>query len=75
MYVCICNAVTERQVRECVSSGASSVEELASMIGLGAGCGRCRECAAGLLQELRRRDGNTSVVGTHLIQRLRLEGA
>ncbi len=45
------------------------------MIGLGAGCGRCRECAAGLLQELRRRDGNTSVVGTHLIQRLRLEGA
>ena len=75
MYVCICNAVTERQVRECVSSGASSVEELASMIGLGAGCGRCRECATGLLQELRRHDSNTGAVGTHLIQRLQLEGA
>ena len=75
MYVCICNAVTERQVRECVSSGASSLEELASMIGLGAGCGRCRECAAGLLQELQRRDSDTAALETHLIHRLGLEGA
>jgi bacterioferritin-associated ferredoxin len=52
MYVCICNAITERQVRECVRSGASSVEELAITLGVGAGCGRCRDCAAGLLQEL-----------------------
>lgn len=52
MYVCICNAVTERQVRECAHAGASSLEELALQLGVGAGCGRCRDCAAELLSEL-----------------------
>ena len=50
MYVCICNAVTERQVRECASEGACSVEDLASSLGVGAGCGRCRDCAAEILK-------------------------
>jgi bacterioferritin-associated ferredoxin len=52
MYVCICNAVTERQVRECARDGACSLEELALQLGVGAGCGRCRDCAAELLNEL-----------------------
>ena len=75
MYVCICNAVTERQVRECVSSGASSLDELASRLGLGAGCGRCRECAAGLLEEVRRPGHKGSALEIRLTQRLGLEGA
>jgi bacterioferritin-associated ferredoxin len=54
MYICICNAITDRQVRACVAHGASSVEELAFELGVGSGCGRCRECAKQLLQELRR---------------------
>ena len=41
MYICICNAVTQRQVEEeCARSGAASVEDLASQLGVGAGCGR-----------------------------------
>jgi len=52
MYVCICNAVTERQVRECAGSGVRSIDELAMQLGVGAGCGRCRDCAADLLDEL-----------------------
>jgi bacterioferritin-associated ferredoxin len=52
MYVCICNAVTERQVRECARAGTCSLEDLALQLGVGAGCGRCRECAAELLNEL-----------------------
>jgi bacterioferritin-associated ferredoxin len=51
MYVCICNAVTERAVRECARKGACSLEDLAFQLGVGAGCGRCRECAAELLKE------------------------
>jgi bacterioferritin-associated ferredoxin len=51
MYICICNAVTERAVRECARNGANSLEELAFHLGVGAGCGRCRECAAELLRE------------------------
>jgi bacterioferritin-associated ferredoxin len=53
LYLCICNAITERQVRETAQAGARSVDDLASALGLGAGCGRCRECAAALLKELK----------------------
>ena len=52
MYVCVCNCVTDRQVKDCATSGARSLEELALHLGVGAGCGRCRECAAQLLTEL-----------------------
>ena len=74
MYVCICNAVTERQVRECLRSGARSLEDLAFKLGLGAGCGRCRECAAGLLEERQRRDSDAATE-TALIQCPRAVGA
>jgi bacterioferritin-associated ferredoxin len=52
LYICICNAITERQVRECARSGACSVDQLASELGVGAGCGRCIECATDLLREV-----------------------
>ncbi len=54
MYICICNAITERQVRELVRAGAASLEELTSALGVGAGCGRCRDCATHLLRETQR---------------------
>ena len=50
MYVCVCNSVTERQVQECAEAGVSTVDELALELGVGAGCGRCRECAEECLQ-------------------------
>ena len=52
MYICVCNAVTEKAVRECASKGACSVDELAFELGVGAGCGRCRDCASELLRDL-----------------------
>lgn len=52
MYICICNAVTERQLKDCARSGAKSLDELAFQLGVGTGCGRCRECASGVLQEI-----------------------
>ena len=52
MYVCLCNAVTEGQVRECARDGACSVEDLTATLGVGAGCGRCRDCAAQVLAEV-----------------------
>ncbi len=50
VYICICNAITQRQVEECARAGASSVDELSIKLGLGSGCGRCRECATDLLR-------------------------
>jgi bacterioferritin-associated ferredoxin len=54
MYICICNAVTERQVRECAARGCHSLDQLAFETGLGVGCGRCKEFACDLLEDLQR---------------------
>ena len=61
MYVCICNAVTERQVRECARSGVRSLEELACTLGVGAGCGRCAEGACELLEQVHGETSGTSL--------------
>jgi len=50
LYICICNAVTQRQVEECARAGVNSLDELACTLGVGAGCGRCRECAVDVLR-------------------------
>lgn len=52
MYICICNAVTEREIRECACKGATCVDDLTLQLGIGAGCGRCRDCAAEVLEEV-----------------------
>ncbi len=46
MYICICNAVTEKQVRASVDAGATSLEDLHLDLGVAAGCGRCAATAA-----------------------------
>ena len=52
MYICICNAVTEKAIRECARNGACSLEALSFELGVGSGCGRCRDCASELLRDL-----------------------
>ena len=51
MYVCICANVTDRQIRQAVREGASSMDDLAVRLGVGAGCGCCREVARDMLDE------------------------
>ena len=46
MYICICNAVTEKQVRASVEAGATCLEDLHLDLGVAAGCGRCAVTAA-----------------------------
>ena len=53
MYVCVCNGVTDRQVREAVEKGCGSVGELTMRTGAGANCGSCLDMAAGLLEQAR----------------------
>ena len=53
MYICICNAITERDVRECVRRGCCSMEELSGELGVGTSCGRCRPVAKEILDETR----------------------
>lgn len=41
MYVCICNAVTEDDVRCCVGAGAGSTRQVKQACGWKPGCGTC----------------------------------
>lgn len=51
MYICLCNAITDRQIVAAAEQGARSPEDLAHGLGVGLGCGRCTSCAVTLLQE------------------------
>lgn len=52
MYVCVCHAVTERQVRTAVEAGARSLGDLRERLCVGQTCGRCAESARAVLQEI-----------------------
>jgi bacterioferritin-associated ferredoxin len=52
VYICICNAVTDKAVAQCAKDGARSLEDLTAKLGVAAGCGRCSECALDLLREV-----------------------
>lgn len=54
MYVCICNAITEDELRSAVAEGASSLGELMRTTGAGTCCGSCTDEAERLLEESRR---------------------
>lgn len=51
MYVCLCNGITETQIREAVSCGADTLLDLRLELGVAACCGRCADCAQQVLQE------------------------
>lgn len=53
MYVCICNGVTENDIRQAVHAGCHSVPELTMRTGCGATCGACLDSAAKVLRETR----------------------
>ena len=49
MYVCICNAVTDKQIRRAARQGARSLPELRDRLGVAANCGSCAVQAMELL--------------------------
>lgn len=51
MYVCVCNAVTERQVHEAINAGATTIKALNRQLGVGAQCGACVSCAKECLSQ------------------------
>ncbi|MCC6202709.1 MAG: (2Fe-2S)-binding protein [Gammaproteobacteria bacterium] len=50
MYLCICNAVTERDVANLVDQGVTSLGELRSRLRVADGCGGCRDDAEQFLR-------------------------
>ncbi len=55
MYVCICNAVTDRQIRRAADEGVSSMAELSRRTGCSDCCGSCADLASEILEDAVRR--------------------
>ena len=50
MYVCICHAVTDHQIREAAIAGARTLKDLRRDLGVASDCGRCASCARSCLE-------------------------
>jgi bacterioferritin-associated ferredoxin len=51
MFVCMCRAVTEAQIRACILAGASTVEEVRNESRAGTGCGGCLDTVEMILED------------------------
>jgi len=51
MYICICHAVTDKDIQKAVSKGASSIAMLSELTLLGKECGCCTEEADRVLKQ------------------------
>lgn len=49
MYVCICNAVSDRQIQESVAAGAQTLTDLKNQLGVATCCGCCSDLASSFL--------------------------
>lgn len=64
MYICICNAITEREIRHAVELGCTSYKKLHNELGVGTCCGKCKKDATRVVKdhvaELRAVNGSCS---------------
>lgn len=52
MYICICNAVTEKDIKNEIKSGACTLKDLCSRLKVGNVCGSCSQDAENILEEI-----------------------
>ena len=52
MYVCICNAVTESDIRRAAEGGVRNMRQLQKETGCSAGCGSCENLAREVLRDV-----------------------
>ena len=45
MYVCVCNAITDREIRGAAELGARTLEDLSATLGVATCCRKCSDCA------------------------------
>lgn len=53
MIVCVCNNISDREIRQAVALGINSMPELRRDLGVGSCCGKCVSCAREVLHEAR----------------------
>jgi bacterioferritin-associated ferredoxin len=51
MYVCICKAVTDKEIRRAKAEGLETLEDLRDVLGVASGCGSCVRDVESILRE------------------------
>jgi len=51
MYVCVCKAVTDTQIKRAIDNGICTRRQLFQCLGVGADCGKCNKHVRELLDE------------------------
>ena len=51
MYVCLCNGITEGQIRDAVGDGVRSLRELRQCLGVASCCGKCADSARQVVRD------------------------
>jgi bacterioferritin-associated ferredoxin len=64
MYICLCNAVTDRQIKETVAAGATSLTDLQSQLGVATCCGCCADLASSFLSTHRDNQANGTKISS-----------
>ena len=49
MYICLCNGITDREIRACADEGKFTMRDLEHCLGVGVSCGKCRAAAKEIL--------------------------
>ena len=63
MIVCVCNNISDREIRQAAELGISSIAELRKELGVGTMCGTCVSYAREVLHE--HIDSKTTVTEVH----------
>lgn len=50
MYVCLCNGISDRQIRECVDRGAESLNDVQTRLPVANCCGQCEDTAREVIE-------------------------
>jgi bacterioferritin-associated ferredoxin len=51
MIVCVCNNISDREIRQAVDLGLTTMAELRRDLGVATCCGKCHTCAREVLAE------------------------
>lgn len=65
MYVCVCQGVTDRQIREAALAGARTLKDLRRELGVTRDCNCCATCAHQYLKEARTFQAKSSPPSHH----------
>lgn len=58
MYVCLCHAITDTQIKNAVSQGDSSLADVKKRLGVANQCGKCARMAVQIIQNQLDREPN-----------------